>query len=1049
MTIVNGSAVTVSAGQTHSGDLVENFGTLNVLAGGTAIATSVIQSGTITEAAGAVTIGTALQTADFFPHALDQDSGLAISTFIEANGEQDVFAGGTALGTRIDNGGLQQISGGTGLNITVNNGGTELIGNAGAVVGLTLNTNGFASAASGTSLSNVIINGGGLELGSGGDEVNGGIVFQNPGGMLSIDGQNMPQNVISGFAGGDQIALFDVAFDALSGTVTLLANNTLQIVESGLVFDLQLDPTADFHGISFSASQNGTFGTIITGATIVVSSGQTSNGLTVFAGTTLDVASGGSVSDIVLSGGALLVEAGGNADRTIVDSGGVADIFGSDFGTTVNSGGVETVESGGSSVFTTVSAGALDVISAGGASFGTLLLGSGQQGTAIIQGAGTIGGKIGILGIAAQQLVYGTAVDTVINGGVLVLEIGGSLGQGAVSFAGSAGDLRIEGNLLPTNTISAFSPGDQIDLDAVAFDSNGSIGLSGHTLVLTEGGSAYNLNLDPSQRFFGEGFGFAPNGSGGTKIVVSAAALANQTQSVAATEYGIGNLIGNAGIEVDFGIERNGIVAFAGQNYVQSGGMTSGALIMAGADQFVEVGGTAVGGTVAGGSLEIYGTVSSTAITSNGRIDLFTGGITIGTIVSNGVELVIGTASGTVDFAGGFDFVYGSAAGTLVSGGIEFVEPGAVASGTTLNGGAQVVYGSALGETLDSGGTAYFLSGSFVSGVAVDNGLAVIIQVASDTTVASGSFDFVEPGGTAVNTVLSGGDEFVESAAVTIGTVIDNGAIQVDYGVTTGTVINSGGFQYVYPGGTASGTVVNKGGVDNIFVGFAVGTIDNSGGADFIYSGIASNTVVGAGGAEFVEFGGIAIGTLVSGVGATQDIVSGTASNTTLLSGGLQVVEVGRTASNTFAGIGGYEFVGSGGIAAGATISGGIVELTAGAATVGPIAFAASAGGLLKLDNSQHFSGTVAGFGLPGQIDLKDIAFNGNTTLGFQEAGNNLSGTLTVGDGTHTANLNLLGQYVAGQFHIASDGGAGTLVTDPPAAVTGHGGAMLAASPHT
>ena len=73
------------------------------------------------------------------------------------------------------------------------------------------------------------------------------------------------------------------------------------------------------------------------------------------------------------------------------------------------------------------------------------------------------------------------------------------------------------------------------------------------------------------------------------------------------------------------------------------------------------------------------------------------------------------------------------------------------------------------------------------------------------------------------------------------------------------------------------------------------------------------------------------------------------------------------------------------------------------------------------------------GFGIPGQIDLEDIAFGGNTTLGFQEAGSNLSGTLTVGDGTHTANLTLLGQYVAGQFHLASDGAGGTLVTDPPA----------------
>ena len=52
--------------------------------------------------------------------------------------------------------------------------------------------------------------------------------------------------------------------------------------------------------------------------------------------------------------------------------------------------------------------------------------------------------------------------------------------------------------------------------------------------------------------------------------------------------------------------------------------------------------------------------------------------------------------------------------------------------------------------------------------------------------------------------------------------------------------------------------------------------------------------------------------------------------------------------------------------------------------------------------------------------------------LAFSEAGNNQSGTLSVSDGTHAASILLLGQYVAGNFHIASDGTGGTIVTDPP-----------------
>ena len=79
-----------------------------------------------------------------------------------------------------------------------------------------------------------------------------------------------------------------------------------------------------------------------------------------------------------------------------------------------------------------------------------------------------------------------------------------------------------------------------------------------------------------------------------------------------------------------------------------------------------------------------------------------------------------------------------------------------------------------------------------------------------------------------------------------------------------------------------------------------------------------------------------------------------------------------------------------------------------------------------------HFNGVISGFGVPGSIDLRDIAFGSGTTLGFTEAGDNLSGTLTVSDGTNTANIILLGQYVAGNFTKQSDGNGGTLITDPP-----------------
>src|SRR5262249_53340859 len=76
----------------------------------------------------------------------------------------------------------------------------------------------------------------------------------------------------------------------------------------------------------------------------------------------------------------------------------------------------------------------------------------------------------------------------------------------------------------------------------------------------------------------------------------------------------------------------------------------------------------------------------------------------------------------------------------------------------------------------------------------------------------------------------------------------------------------------------------------------------------------------------------------------------------------------------------------------------------------GAVTFAA-ASGTLKLDNSQSFSGTVAGLTVGNYIDLADITSGSNTTLGYAPNAGNTGGTLSASDGTHTANIALLGNY--------------------------------------
>jgi hypothetical protein len=108
----------------------------------------------------------------------------------------------------------------------------------------------------------------------------------------------------------------------------------------------------------------------------------------------------------------------------------------------------------------------------------------------------------------------------------------------------------------------------------------------------------------------------------------------------------------------------------------------------------------------------------------------------------------------------------------------------------------------------------------------------------------------------------------------------------------------------------------------------------------------------------------------------------------------------------------------------------------------GQVSFTASTG-TLKLLNSSSFAGTVAGMTGQDTIDFADI----DSTKVHQPiySGTGSGGTLVVTDGTHTANIALLGNYMASTFVTSSDGHGGTNVVDPSA--TGTSQAALLAQP--
>ena len=108
--------------------------------------------------------------------------------------------------------------------------------------------------------------------------------------------------------------------------------------------------------------------------------------------------------------------------------------------------------------------------------------------------------------------------------------------------------------------------------------------------------------------------------------------------------------------------------------------------------------------------------------------------------------------------------------------------------------------------------------------------------------------------------------------------------------------------------------------------------------------------------------------------------------------------------------------------------SGATLELAS--AYSGTLSFAAATG-TLKIDHALSFSGKIGGqLAIGDVIDLADVTAGAKALISY--SGNNSPGTLTVTDGTHTANIALLGNYSLANFVTSSDGHGGTSVVDPP-----------------
>jgi hypothetical protein len=81
----------------------------------------------------------------------------------------------------------------------------------------------------------------------------------------------------------------------------------------------------------------------------------------------------------------------------------------------------------------------------------------------------------------------------------------------------------------------------------------------------------------------------------------------------------------------------------------------------------------------------------------------------------------------------------------------------------------------------------------------------------------------------------------------------------------------------------------------------------------------------------------------------------------------------------------------------------------------------------LILEEAQDFAGTISGFGTGDTIDAANFLLSG-TTFNFVENWGGTGGTLTLHDGSLTANILMKGDYSNSSFAVAPDSGTGTLV---------------------
>ncbi len=764
-----------------------------------------------------------------------------------------------------------------------------------------------------------------------------------------------------------------------------------------------------------------------------------------------------SASDITLTGGGKVTVASGttifggfldNVDNKIVgagDIGGGSLALTNEAAGTIKATGVMTLDAG---PITIANAGVIEAVGASG----VLTIASAVTNTGALEV-----GQGGSL--TASAAVSGG--EAVVAGGVLDFA---STFTGDATFEG-AGTLGLAQSQAYAGSISGLTGGDQLDLGDIAFVGANEatfVGTaSGGVLTVTDGTHTTNLNLVGD--YMGVSFTSASDGHGGVTVAAapvhwldavsgdfntaanwsSGAVPQSADNVILGATGGAYTVTDSASSQTVGSLQTAANATLVAENLVLTdgtgGGLNAGTINARGLltlDGDVDNSGQIIGQdieidnsiTLSGG-----GTITATDVLFTNMVTLDNVNQTL--VVADAIDpegpvaslVLTNEAAGVIDFdvgkignlnasgsnagliegtnGGGVHLFYIDNTGTILadSGQIEtfgitntgLLEAEGFGSQLLLDGQGVTADTSDGGEILANGGPV-FLDDVTIANTTIENenGGLVDCSLGSDVLLNDTIIGVLSANG---SVALGAIDNQGVIAATTASTLANSGAVLTGGGKVT----------------VASGTTV-----------FSQSTVDN-----------VDNKIVGAGdiGGGKLTLTNEAAGIIKATGAMTLDAGSNTIANAGTIGaiGAAAVLTIASAIANT----GKLKVSQGGSLTANGAVSGGAAVIAGGtldfAATfTGDVDFTGV--GTLELSHARNYSGTITGFSSSGAntIDLGNIAFVNAGEATF--VGNAIGGVLTATDGTHTAHLNLVGDYTGSTFTAASDGHGGVTITDPP-----------------